>query len=56
MKKLSQVSPFILLLLPMMAMMAFGLFYFGNSAANNSELVKTTAPTPLIKAAVGIIK
>lgn len=59
MKKLTNVSPFLLLLVPVFVVMLFAFTTNGNSANNNEEgLAQNTANTntSIVKTAAGILK
>lgn len=56
MKKLTNVSPFLLLLVPVFVVMLFAFTTNGNSANNEANLAQTTANTTIVKAATTILK
>lgn len=58
MKKLSNVSPFLLLLFPVFVMMLFAFATSTNNVQEDEAVVKTAAPTSntIVKATAAILK
>lgn len=57
MKKLTNVSPFLLLLVPVFVVMLFAFTTNGNNSTGEEGLVKTTSKTTsIVKAATVILK